>query len=212
MRTVRLAWLVASAELNSFLGVFLCSPWPHLSWVFLKRLPGARSSSTILIWLNTWFILSLWWGRPFVLIGPVNLQPPFRAIYWPGPRGSNEGERLQFSIYPLSQKRHLKSSHSLLLHVVFLGLNWLFIQPTTLVVNGLSVKLIHLLPILLTFGSSHEGPYLAAAAVGTDICPRARSERERDRERARRRWGRQGASLSGRRERHFKSEGLLDVK
>lgn len=49
--------------------------------------------------------------------------------------------------------------------------------------NGLSVKLIHLLPILLTFGLSHEGPYLAAAAVGTDICPRARSEREGDRER-----------------------------
>lgn len=46
--------------------------------------------------------------------------------------------------------------------------------------NGLSVKLIHLLPILLTFGLSHEGPYLAAAAVGTDICPRARSERERE--------------------------------
>lgn len=78
--------------------------------------------------------------------------------------------------------------------------------------NGLSVKLIHLLPILLTFGLCHEGPYLAAAAVGTDICPRARSKTERERESEGDGGGR--ASLNGRRERrHFtKSEGLLDVK
>lgn len=78
--------------------------------------------------------------------------------------------------------------------------------------NGLSVKLIHLLPILLTFGLSHEGPYLAAAAVRTDICPCARSVREGDRERESGGGGGGRASLSGRRERHFKSEGLLDVK
>lgn len=174
---------LASGQLSVkfFPGCLPLLPWPHLSWVSPKVLPGARSSSTILIWLNTWFIWSLRWGRPFVLIGPVNLQPPFRAIYWPGLLGGDEGERLHFSIYPPSQKRHLNSTHSLLLHVVSMGLNLLFIQLTTLVVNGLSVKFIHLLPILLTFGLYHEGPYLEDAAVRTNICPRACSKRERDR-------------------------------
>lgn len=102
---------LASGQLRVkfFPGCLPVLPWPHLSWVSPQGLPGACSSSTILIWLNTWFILSLRWGRPFVLIGPVNLQPPFRAIYWPGLRGGDEGKRLQFSIYPLSQKRHLKA-------------------------------------------------------------------------------------------------------
>lgn len=45
----------------------------------------------------------------------------------------------------------------------FQGLNWLLIHPTTLVVNGLSVKLIQSAPILLTFGCVHEG------AAFTDI-------------------------------------------
>lgn len=37
-------------------------------------LPRACSSWSILIWLNTWFILSLRWERQFVLIEPVSPQ------------------------------------------------------------------------------------------------------------------------------------------
>ncbi len=80
---------------------------------------------------------------------------------------------------PSLSKKAPKSAYSLLLHVVSSGLNWLFIQPTTLVVNGLSVKFIHLQPIWLTFGLCHEGLYLAAAAVRTDICPRECSKKRK---------------------------------
>ena len=92
----------------------------HICLEFLRELPGALSTQTILIWLNTWFILSLRWGKPFVLIGLVNLQNPFRAIYWQAclnlgsPRSASaaccNGRELQFSIYPPNEKKHLKAA------------------------------------------------------------------------------------------------------
>lgn len=112
--TVRwsLAW--SQQELNSFLGVFLSSLTTSVL-SFSRELPGALSTQTILIWLNTWFILSLRWGKLFVLIGPVNLQNPFRAIYWQAclnlssPRSASaaccNGRELQFSIYPPNEKK-----------------------------------------------------------------------------------------------------------
>ncbi len=175
---------LASGQLSVrfFPGCLPVLPWPHLSWVSPKGLPGACSSSTILIWLNTWFILSLRWGMAVCLNracqppAPIQSNLLARLALW---RWRREAANLHL---PSLSKKAPKSAYSLLLHVVSSGLNWLFIQPTTLVVNGLSVKCIHSLPILLTFGLCHEGPYLAAAAVGTDICPRERLKKERERE------------------------------
>lgn len=92
----------------------------HICLEFLRELPGAFSTQTILIWLNTWFILSLRWGKSFVLIGLVNLQNPFRAIYWQAclnlgsPCSASaaccNGREPQFSIYSPNEKKHLKAA------------------------------------------------------------------------------------------------------
>lgn len=92
----------------------------HICLEFLWELPGALSTQTILIWPNTWFILSFRWRESFVLIGLVNLQNPFRAIYWQACLNLSSphcafsacchGRELQFSIYPPKKKKHLKAA------------------------------------------------------------------------------------------------------
>lgn len=207
---------LASSQLSVkfFPGCLPVLPWPHLSWVSLKRLPGAHSSSTILIWLNTWFILSLWWGRPFVLIGPVNLQPPFRAIYWAGLRGRNEGERLQFSIYPLSLSK--KTPKKLPFTATACG----FLVPELTFYLADYTCCEWLICKIDTFATDFINLWLEPwRAVFSGRCcrdwhlpPCTLRKRRGQRERESGGGGGGRASLSGRRERHFKSEGLLDVK
>ena len=70
-------------------------------------LPRACSIWSILIWLNTWFILSLRWERQFVLIEPVSLQS--HSQQFTGSQGCWKRRVLWFCILSSSRK-HLKAA------------------------------------------------------------------------------------------------------
>lgn len=129
-------WLATEIILNSFLGVpppnsHICpkSP-PGLLWV-LQSL-SFNSTKHLIYFISP--------TRTAVCLNRVCQPPaPFRAIYWQAVLGRC-GREPPFSIYPTGKRP--KSGLSQGPCAAFRRLNPLLIHPTTLILNGLSVKLI----------------------------------------------------------------------